>query len=93
MLDSNATNEEIEKITDISYRAYWWIANPYAVGVNLVRMIQYQLYRSLATNNRKEIEQGLSRMWQDVANSNTAEQSIQVDWAYHFHDRQLNFGS
>ena len=67
MLGDNATSFEIEKIKEISYRAAWWLHRPTDVGANLVWMIQVQLYRSLATNNITGIEQGFSRMWQDIA--------------------------
>jgi len=93
MLGDNATRLEIEKISDISYRACWWLPNPYAIGTNLVWMIQSELYRSLATNNRTRIEQGFSRMWQDVVISNTSAQGVQYDWSYHFHGYQLLSGA
>ena len=48
MLGDNATSSEIENITEISYRASWWLPGDYNVGTNLVWMIQSELYRSLA---------------------------------------------
>jgi hypothetical protein len=93
MLGDNATSFEIEKIKEISYRACWWLPSPYYVGTNLVWMIQVQLYRSLATRNTTGIEQGFSRMWQDVIISNTTQNGIQADWAYHFHNKLILSGS
>ncbi len=46
-------------------------------GSNLVRMIQCQIYRSLATLNMTGIEQGFSRMWQDLAISPLGRAGIQ----------------
>jgi hypothetical protein len=65
MLGDNATEFEIEKIKNISYRADWWLHDP-GTGANLVWMLQMQLYRSLATNNLTGIEQAFPRMWNDV---------------------------
>jgi len=89
MLGDNATSFEIEKIKAISYRSCWWLPSTYYVGTNLVWMIQVQLYRSLATRNTTGIEQGFSRMWQDVIISNTTAEGVQPDWSYHFHSRLL----
>ena len=93
MLGDNATSFEIEKIKEISYRACWWLPSPYYVGTNLVWMIQVELYRSLATRNTTGVEQGFSRMWQDVIISNTSQDGIQVDWTYHFHNKIILSGS
>ena len=87
MLDTNATNFEIDKIKEISYRADWWIRG--GTGANLVWMIQAQLYRSLATNNITGIEQGFARMWKDIEVLPLGGQGIQNDWSYHFHGDQL----
>jgi chondroitin AC lyase len=89
MLGDNATSFEIEKIKVISYRSCWWLPSTYYVGTNLVWMIQVQLYRSLATRNTTGIEQGFSRMWEDVIISNTTAEGVQPDWSYHFHSRLL----
>jgi chondroitin AC lyase len=93
MLGDNATSLEIKKIEEISYRAAWWLHRPQDVGANLVWMIQCQLYRSLATVNITGIEQGFSRMWQDVAISPLGGEGVQYDWSYHFHGLQLLSGA
>jgi hypothetical protein len=62
------------------------------VGANLVWMIQVEIYRSLATNNITGIEQGFTRMWEDVAIQSSSNVGIQFDWAYHFHGTQLLSG-
>jgi chondroitin AC lyase len=93
MLGDHATSFEIEKIKEISYRAAWWLHRPQDVGANLVWMIQCQLYRSLATINMTGIEQGFSRMWQDVAISPLGGEGVQYDWSYHFHGLQLLSGA
>ncbi len=56
-------------------------------------MIQAQLYRTLATNNVTGIQQGFSRMWQDIAVLPLGEQGIQNDWSYHLHGEQLLNGA
>lgn len=88
MLGDNATAFEIKKITEISYRSDWWEHDP-GTGANLVWMIQIELYRSLATNNRTGLSQGFSRMWEDIAVLPLGGQGIQTDWSYHFHGTQL----
>ena len=92
MLGHDATEFEIQKITDISYRADWWHHDP-GTGANLVWMIQIELYRSLATNNRTGIEQGFKRIWEDIAILPLGGQGIQTDWSYHFHGTQLLSGA
>jgi chondroitin AC lyase len=93
MLGANATSLEIEKISEISFRAAWWLHRPQDVGANLVWMIQCQLYRSLATVNMTVIHQGFSRMWQDVAISPLGGEGVQYDYSYHFHGLQLLSGA
>ncbi|CAF1203117.1 unnamed protein product [Rotaria sordida] len=93
MLGDNATNFQIEKIKEISYRAAWWLHRPQDVGANLVWMIQVQLYRSLATVNITGIEQGFERMWEDIAISPLDGEGVQIDWSYHFHGQQLLSGA
>jgi chondroitin AC lyase len=93
MLADNATSLEIQKISEISFRAAWWLHRPQDVGANLVWMIQCQLYRSLQTVNMTGIEQGFSRMWQDVAISPLGGEGVQYDWSYHFHGLQLLSGA
>jgi chondroitin AC lyase len=93
MLGDNATNFEIEKIKEISFRAAWWLHRPTDVGANLVWMIQSQIYRSLQTRNITGIEQGFTRMWQDVAIAPLGSEGVQQDWSYHFHGFQLLSGS
>ncbi len=93
MLGDNATSAEIGKIVEISFRATWWIHRPTNVGANLVWMLQIQLYRSLATNNITGIQQGFSRMWQDVGLSVIVGEGLQPDWTYHFHAYQLMSGA
>jgi chondroitin AC lyase len=93
MLGDNATSFEIEKITEISYRAAWWYHKPRDVSANVVWMIQAELYRSLATNNLTGLEQGFARMWQDVAIQSADTVGIQFDWSYHFHGTQLLSGA
>ncbi|CAF4070016.1 unnamed protein product, partial [Rotaria magnacalcarata] len=66
MLGDNVTNFEVQKITEISFRSDWWEHDP-GTGANLIWMLQIELYRSLATNNRTGIEQVHRR-----ANSTTA---------------------
>jgi chondroitin AC lyase len=88
MLGNNATNFEIEKITNISLRADWWVHDP-GTGANLVWMLQVQLYRSLATNNGTGFQEALTRMWRDVVVLPIGGQGIQSDWSYHFHGLQL----
>lgn len=93
MLGDNATSYEIERIKEISYRAVWWIPNSYAVGANLVNMIQCEIYRSLATNNRTGIEESFLRIWKDVVIVPVDKEGLQVDWAYKFHWSELLSGS
>ncbi|CAF3794056.1 unnamed protein product [Adineta steineri] len=88
MLGNNATNFETKKITEISFRSDWWEHDP-GTGANLVWMIQIELYRSLATNNRTGLEQGFTRMWKDIVVLPVGGQGIQNDWSYHFHGTQL----
>jgi hypothetical protein len=93
MLGANAKSFEIKKIKEISYRATWWLRRPTNVGANLIWMIQIELYRSLATTNMTGIEQGFSRMWQDVAISPLGGESMRYDSSYHFHGDQLLSGA
>ena len=93
MLGANATSAEIDGLKKITFRSCWWLPSPFYVGANLIWMLQIQLYRSLATRNTTGIEQGFSRMWQDVVVSNTSNQGVQPDWSYHFHTRQILPGS
>ena len=93
MLAENATTEEIDQISKISYRAAWWLHRSTDVGANLVWMIQSELYRSLATVNITGIEQGFTRMWQDVSISPLGGEGVQYDWSYHFHGYQLLSGA
>jgi chondroitin AC lyase len=93
MLGDNATSFETEKIKEISYRAAWWIPKSTTVGANLVWMIQVQIYRSLATNNITGVEQGFTRMWEDVAIQSADNVGVQYDWSYHFHGTQLLSGA
>ena len=88
MLGNNATDFEIQKITEISFRSDWWAHDP-GTGANLVWMVQIELYRSIATNNRTGIEEGFTRIWKDVVVLPLGGQGIQYDWAYHFHGAQL----
>ncbi|CAF1004732.1 unnamed protein product [Adineta ricciae] len=88
MLGSNATAYEIEKMTQISFRSDWWEHDP-GTGANLIWMVQIELYRSLATNNRTGLEQGFTRMWKDIVVLPLGGQGIQHDWSYHFHGIQL----
>ncbi|CAF3381979.1 unnamed protein product [Rotaria sp. Silwood1] len=92
MLGNNATNFEIQKITEISFRSDWWEHDP-GTGANLIWMIQIELYRSLATNNRTGLDQGFTRMWQDIVVLPLGGQGIQSDWSYHFHGTQLLSGA
>ena len=93
MLDNNATNFEIEKIKEISFRAAYWLKRGTDVGANLLWMIQVELYRSLAINNITGIEQGFSTMWQDITFRSASDVGLQLDWSYHFHGRQLLSGA
>ena len=92
MLGDNATSFEIEKIKEISFRAAWWLGRATDTGANLVAMIEVQLYRSLATNNITGVQQGLSRMWEDIALVSSDQIGPQYDWSYHFHGTQLLSG-
>jgi chondroitin AC lyase len=89
MLGNNVTSFELEKIKEISYRANWWNGDIWTTGCNLVWMIQSQLYRSLATENVTGIEQGFTRMWQDIVIQPLDKEGVQNDFAYHFHGTQL----
>jgi chondroitin AC lyase len=89
MLGDNVTSFELEKIKEISYRANWWAGDRWTTGCNLVWMIQAQLYRSLATRNLTGIEQGFTRMWQDIVIQPLDKEGVQNDFAYHFHGTQL----
>jgi chondroitin AC lyase len=89
MLGDNFTSFELEKIKEISYRANWWNGDRWTTGCNLVWMIQAQLYRSLATRNITGIEQGFTRMWQDIVIQPLDKEGVQNDYAYHFHGTQL----
>jgi len=93
MLGDNVTSFEKEKIVEISYRAAWWNGGTIPVGANLVWMIQVQLYRSLATTNLTGINQGFSKMWEDVTMKPLGGQGIVNDWSYHFHGLLLLSGS
>jgi chondroitin AC lyase len=93
MLGDNVTSFEVEKIKEISYRAAWWLHRPTDVGANLIWMIQSQLYRSLATDNTTGINQGFSKMWEDIAVSPLGGEGVQYDWSYHFHGLQLLSGA
>jgi len=93
MLGNNATPTELANLQNITFRACWWIPNPFYVGANLLWMIQIQIYRSLATRNTTGLEQAFSRMWEDVSMANSSNEGVQYDWAYHFHTRQLMSGS
>ncbi|CAF1070525.1 unnamed protein product [Didymodactylos carnosus] len=88
MLGDNATDFEISMIKNMSYRADWWYHDP-GTGANLVWMLQIELYRSLATDNRTGVEQGFTRMWKDIAVLPLGGQGIQSDWSYHFHGQQI----
>ncbi len=85
MLGDSVTNFELEKIKQISYRANWWHIDQWTTGANLVWMIQVQLYRSLATRNVTGIEQGFTRMWQDIIIQSLGKEGIQNDYSYLFH--------
>jgi chondroitin AC lyase len=89
MLGDNVTSFELEKIKEISYRANWWHGDQWTTGANLVWMIQVQLYRSLATRNVTGIEQGFTRMWQDIVIQPLGKEGIQTDFAYLFHGTGL----
>ena len=89
MLGDHVTNFEVEKIKQISYRANWWSGSAQSTGTNLLWMIQAQLYRSLATQNLTGIEQGFSRVWQDISFVPLYKDGIQNDYSYHFHGKQL----
>ena len=89
MLGDNVTSFELSKIKEISYRANWWNGDQWTTGCNLVWMIQAQLYRSLATRNITGIEQGFTRMWQDIVIQPIGKEGVQNDYAYHFHGTQL----
>jgi len=55
------SSEEILAITNMSYRANWWI-NDHTGGANLVWMLQVQLYSGLATSNYSAVAQGFDLM-------------------------------
>lgn len=93
MLAENATAFETQKIQEMSFRAAWWLRRSTDVGANLLWMIQIEIYRSLATNNRTGLDQGFPRMWKDVNISSTSDVGIQTDWSYHFHGGQLLTGT
>ena len=93
MLGENATEFEIEKIEEMSFRAAWWLHRATDVGANLLWMIQIEIYRSLATKNRTGIDQGFPRMWDDVTIASIGDVGVQQDWSYHFHGRQLLTGT
>jgi chondroitin AC lyase len=92
MLGDNVTSFEVQKITEISYRADWWLPSPPHVGANVIWEVQVEIYRSLATRNLTGIEQGFSRIWQEAAFSNTTVSDVQRDWSYHMHDFLLYSG-
>ncbi|CAF1476161.1 unnamed protein product [Adineta ricciae] len=56
-------------------------------------MIQIELYRSLATNNRTGIEQDFTRMWKDITIQSSNNVGVKYDWSYHFHGTQLLSGA
>ena len=93
MLGDNATSSEIKKITEISFRAAWWIPSPYHIGANLVSMLQIELYRSLSTRNVTGLEEAFTRLWQDITYGNTSAAGVQLDWSYHFHAYELLSGT
>ena len=88
MLGDNATAFETEKITSISFRADWWAHDP-GTGANLVWMLQVELYRSLATNNRTGLQESFTRLWKDIVVQPLGGEGVQSDWSYHFHGSQL----
>ena len=88
MLGNNATDFEVQKITEISFRSDWW-QHDHGTGANLVWMIQVELYRSLATNNRTGLVQGFTHLWKDIVVLPLGGQGIQSDWSYHFHGTQI----
>jgi chondroitin AC lyase len=88
MLGDDATSFETEKITEISFRSNWWSHDP-GTGANLVWMLQVELYRSLATNNRTGLEESFRRLWRDVVVQPIGGEGMQIDWSYHFHGLQL----
>ena len=92
MLGSNATALEIEKISQISYRAAWWLHRQTDVGTNLIQMIQVELYRSLMTRNTTGLEEGFKTMWKDITVQGAGQEGVQCDWSYHFHGPQLLTG-
>ncbi len=93
MLGDNVTSFEVQKITEISYRAAWWVPSPFRTGANVVWEVQIEIYRSLATKNRTGIDEGFSRIWQDVTFSNITAGGVQPDWAYHAHAYVLSSGT
>ena len=93
MLGDNATSFETEKIKEISFRSAWWLDRSRNVGANVAWMIQVEIYRSLATNNITGIEQGFTRMWEDIAIQSADSVGVQYDWSYHFHGTQLLSGA
>jgi chondroitin AC lyase len=93
MLGDNVTSFEVQKITEMSYRAAWWVPSPVRTGANVVWEVQIEIYRSLATRNRTGIEEGFSRIWQDVTFSNITAGGVQRDWSYHAHAYELYSGT
>lgn len=93
MLGDNVISFEIQKMTKISCRAAWRIPSGTHVGANVLWEVQCEIYRSLATKNMTGIEEGFSRMWQDINISSTEAYGVQHDWSYHFHLYQLMSGS
>ena len=93
MLGDNLTSYELEKMKEITYRAAWWQRKPEDFGANLLWMIQVEIYRSLATINITGIEQGFTRMWEDIIVVPLGQDGVQNDWSYHFHGQQLLSGA
>ncbi len=82
------SSDEVMAITNMSYRANWWI-NDHSGAANLVWMLQVQLFRGLATSNYSAVAQGFELMWETVKVQNLSTMGIQTDWSYHYHGSQL----
>lgn len=82
------SSEEMIAITNMSYRANWWI-NDHSGGANLVWMLQVQIFCGLATSNYSAVAQGFNLMWQTVQVQNLSTMGVQTDWSYHYHGLEL----
>ena len=83
---------EVTALSRLTFNADWWV-DDWGGGANLVWEIQIQVYRGVTTRNLTALEQGYTRMWQDVVVQPLNLEGVMRDWSYHFHGAQLLNGA